>query len=96
MLDWVVALAVALAGAFGFVAFERWRRALLETRIDGRANFDLKNVRDARRLGVLLDLPGSPRGARPEDTFLELREEVLSRTRGARIVTDDNMFSEWH
>ncbi len=27
MLDWVVALAVALAGAFGFVAFERWRRA---------------------------------------------------------------------
>jgi hypothetical protein len=27
MLDWVVALATALTGAFGFLAFERWRRA---------------------------------------------------------------------
>ena len=27
MLDWVVALAVLVAGAFGFMAFERWRRA---------------------------------------------------------------------
>jgi spermidine synthase len=73
----------------------RWKKALLETRIDGNANFDLQSPADSRRFNELVAMPDSIDAEQEAESFLETRDHVLKRTVGARLVTDDNMICEF-
>jgi spermidine synthase len=65
---------------------------LAEWNIDGRTVFDLSRERDRLRLTALADEEdgGSKSGPEVED-----RASILRRTGFARIITDDNMATEW-
>jgi SAM-dependent methyltransferase len=74
--------------------FARWRGALEAYRIDGRPVFDLARPGDRAtidRLGAWQASLTAPAPERP----IEPCPDVLKRTAGARLVTDDNMGSEW-
>jgi hypothetical protein len=74
---------------------ERWRNILLSYRLEGKPIIDpgKSEDRDLLReiLGHAATLPG--------DTYvsegMETRENILRRTQGLRIITDDNMATEW-
>ena len=69
-----------------------WRMALTHYRINGRPVFDLANSRQKARLEEVLQLADQldvPNG------LLESRSSLLKRLKGARLVTDDNMGTEW-
>ena len=71
---------------------DRWRRALTDYRIDGHPVFDLANPKERARLeevlhtAVELDTPGGQ---------LESRASLAARLKGYRLITDDNMGTEW-
>jgi spermidine synthase len=70
----------------------RWRIALTHYQIDGRPVFDLPKPEQRARLEEVLhladelDVPGG---------LLESRDSILRRFMGARLITDDNMGTEW-
>jgi hypothetical protein len=70
----------------------RWRTALTHYQIDGRPVFDLAKPDQRARLEEVLhladelDVPGG---------MLESRDSILRRFKGARLITDDNMGTEW-
>jgi predicted membrane-bound spermidine synthase len=70
----------------------RWSTALSKYRIDGNPVFDLakpdqkSQLEQVLSLSDELDLPHSN---------LESRASLMNRVRGARLITDDNMASEW-
>ena len=74
--------------------FERWRRILEAYRIDGRPVFDVSRGDDRAELDRLESL-GASLTARDEPRPIEACADVLSRTAGQWLVTDDNMGSEW-
>ena len=63
--------------------------------IDGRPVFDLSREDHRRRLDEVLALLTRIRPSRTFDYSVEPRESVLERTEGERLVTDDNMGTEW-
>ncbi len=63
---------------------DRFRRVLSAYAIDGHRLFKAGSVAEARRFEEVLDLP------------VVGREQVLRVSGFARIVTDDNMETEWH
>lgn len=74
--------------------FARWRRTLAAYQIDGQRQFDLARSADRAKLDELQSWEKSLTahdGARP----IEPCPEVLSRTAGKEVATDDNMGSEW-
>jgi spermidine synthase len=71
---------------------DRWRVALTNYRIDGRPILDLANPLQRTRLEVVLHLADTldiPNGG------LESRSSLLQRYKSARLITDDNMGTEW-
>ena len=74
---------------------DRWCNVLLNYRLEGKAIFDMQQQEDRDILKGLLDRAATL----PDDTYvsegMETRENVLRRTRGRRIITDDNMATEW-
>jgi predicted membrane-bound spermidine synthase len=70
-----------------------WRTALTNYRIDGHPVFDLADPLQRTRLEDVLhladELDASTGG-------LESRTSLQSRLKGARLITDDNMGTEWH
>ena len=74
---------------------ERWRNTLANYRLEGKPIFDLTRPADrdllTRGLQIADTLPGDIYQVRG----METRENVLRRTHGMRIVTDDNMATEW-
>jgi len=74
--------------------FERWRRILEAYRIDGRPVFDVSRGDDRAELDRLQSW-GASLTARDELRPIEACSDILSRTTGQRLVTDDNMGSEW-
>lgn len=71
---------------------EQWSRALAEYRIDGRPVFDLADPAQRQRYEDILHMADgwdAPNGS------LESRESLIRRLRGARVITDDNMGTEW-
>lgn len=76
--------------------FARWRHTLESYRIDGRKLFDLTRKEDRATLNQLMAMEtsltaGDPHTARP----IEPCRDILTRTAGQHIVTDDNMAGEW-
>jgi spermidine synthase len=70
----------------------RWRSVLDQYRIDGSLVFDPANRLEQVRLQQLLHLADeldTPKGE------LESRDSLLKRLKGVRLITDDNMGTEW-
>lgn len=73
----------------------RWQRTLSTYEIDGVPVVDLRDAAHRARLnevlGILdtLEEPGYNRAG------IETRESLLARTADARVITDDNMGTEW-
>jgi spermidine synthase len=74
---------------------ERWRRALVEWRIDGKPVFDLAREDQRRRLDRILAVANTLDDEGYVRDALEPREQVLARVAEARVITDDNMVTEW-
>ena len=71
---------------------DRWRSVLTAYRIDGRLVLDLTKPEDRAALDNLLRLPDEldmPNGD------LESRASLVRRLNGVRLITDDNMATEW-
>ena len=77
--------------------FAHWDRALLDWRIDGRAVIDTARTADAQALARLRSLEAlfAPGRVRRAEDPIETCPEVMKRTAGAALVTDDNMGTEW-
>jgi spermidine synthase len=81
------------------IVFDRARlRSTLEAyRIDGRPVFDLSRAEDRTRLDQIASLSESmsqdPNLER--NSVLEDRASLLRRLKGMRLITDDNMGTEW-
>jgi spermidine synthase len=79
-------------------SFDRARleRLLSTYSIDGRPVFNLKSEADRVRLKEVVGIPFSAAEMGVLDQSLETRESLLSRLQGSRIITDDNMGTEWN
>jgi len=71
---------------------DRWREVLTAYRIDGDPVLHLDRSSDQRRLVELLSLPVNHEGTRES---LQEADYIRQRNRGKRLVTDDNMGTEW-
>lgn len=77
--------------------FARWRRNLVAYRIDGRPMLDLSRTEHAQGLEKLMAIEAQIHDARTHaaDDWIEPCQHVLARTAGQKLVTDDNMGTEW-
>jgi len=71
---------------------ERWRTALSDYRIDGRPVFDLENPLRRTRMEEVLRMADDVDG--PEG-WVESRASLERRILHPRLITDDNMGTEW-
>jgi spermidine synthase len=74
---------------------DRWRRTLLNYRLEGAPIFDMGLESDRELLAKALRVAGTLPGDTYDVKGMESRENVLRRTAGKSIVTDDNMAVEW-
>jgi len=75
---------------------ERWRTALAAYRIDNKAVLDLGREADRGRLDELLHLADTLHDEDfNEPMRIEGGDSIRRRFRDARLITDDNMGSEW-
>ncbi len=74
---------------------QRWRDILARYTIDGEPVFDLSRERDRRRFDEVLSMTTTMDRQVNYPFPLESADHVRSRTAGARIITDDNMGTEW-
>lgn len=73
---------------------QRLETVLVRYEIDGAKVFDLKDAHHRSRLQHTLNLLGhftTP----PDLESFERREDILARTKSTRVITDDNMGTEW-
>ena len=77
--------------------FRGWRRTLETYRIDGVAVFDTRRAADRKLLDELSGFEKSldPKAAQAQKRRIEPCPDLLARTAGKQVVTDDNMGSEW-
>ncbi len=77
--------------------FARWRRTLEAYRIDGKPVFDTRRAEDRAVLDHLMAMEASLKPGMAGDLQrpIEPCPDILARTAGMRVVTDDNMGSEW-
>jgi spermidine synthase len=73
----------------------RWRETLLAWTIDGRPVVDAGTPEGNDALESALALVDSMTSDPLAFRAMEPRSSILARTEGARIVTDDNMGTEW-
>jgi spermidine synthase len=76
---------------------DRLRSVLASYRIDGRPVFDLSKPEDRAGLERIVSLPelAEVREGHEQDSPLEGRESLLRRFPRSRLITDDNMGTEW-
>ena len=77
--------------------FARWRRTLESYRIDGRPVLDPARNSDRAKLDTLMAWKDSlaPQAVANIERPIEPCPDLLARTAGKTLVTDDNMGSEW-
>jgi SAM-dependent methyltransferase len=73
--------------------FARWRRVLEAYRIGGKPLFDEHRTMLDQLVGMQASLTAGP--AALAERPIEPCPDILARTAGKRLVTDDNMGSEW-
>ncbi len=71
---------------------DRWRAALSSYRIDGQPVFDLSDPAQKAAMENVLQLADEL--DRPQGN-LESRASLAARLKGVRLITDDNMATEW-
>jgi len=74
---------------------DRWRRILLAYRLEGKPILDPSIPEDVGILNDLLHYADALPGDTYDSEGMETRENILRRTAGRRMVTDDNMVVEW-
>jgi len=74
---------------------DRWRRTLLSYRLEGKPVFDAALASDQELLAGILRHVDTLPGDIYDPNGMETRENILRRTLGKPIVTDDNMAVEW-
>lgn len=74
---------------------ERWRNTLLSYRLEGKPILDPAVPAEHDRLNEILQYADTLPGDTYDSFGMETRENILRRTQGRRIVTDDNMATEW-
>ncbi len=67
----------------------RWRKVLENYTIDGKPEFDLANAAERDRIDGIVKEYG------PAGSMIEECPNLLLRTAGRDLVTDDNMGTEW-
>jgi spermidine synthase len=73
----------------------RWRNILLRYRLEGKPILNLALEGDRKVLNEFLENADTLPGNSYADDGMETRENILRRTSGKQIVTDDNMATEW-
>jgi SAM-dependent methyltransferase len=74
---------------------EQWRRVLSQYTLDGHPVFDLTQADGRAELDSIVSLVSTLATPTSKQNAFERRESVLGRVRGARLITDDNMATEW-
>ncbi len=74
---------------------ERWRRTLVNYKLEGRPIFNLALPADQELLEEVLHYADTLPNEKYEVQAMESRDQILRRTVGKPIVTDDNMATEW-
>jgi spermidine synthase len=74
---------------------ERWKRTLMSYRLEGKPIFDLSSCEDQKLLAHVLQVAETLPGEHYDSTGMETRENILRRTAKRRMITDDNMATEW-
>jgi spermidine synthase len=75
---------------------DRWRRVLESYRIEGKPVFDLTRPEHRERLSEMLALADTVQSGNPEELMtMEYAGTIRERYRGRRLITDDNMGTEW-
>jgi spermidine synthase len=75
------------------IARQRWETVLAGYRIEGKPVFDLTNPKHRQSLEEILayaDMVGDSRS-----TQMEYAETIRQRLKDKRVITDDNMGTEW-
>jgi len=73
----------------------RWIDALLRYKIDGKPVFNMSQEQDRSRLKEVVFLTATMDRTLPTPFTLESADHIRARTPHARIITDDNMGTEW-
>ena len=73
---------------------DRWEKTLLDYRIDGQPLLDMNRAADRKALQDAMDLAANA-GPSLQWEAIEYGASFLPRLQNQRIVTDDNMGSEW-
>jgi len=71
----------------------RWKAVLLRYVIDGKHVVDSSDPRQMARLVEVVNINEDPTGQQPYS--IEDDDQLRQRLQGRRIVTDDNMITEW-
>jgi hypothetical protein len=74
---------------------KRWRDTLAAYRLEGRPILNLADAGDRGRLNEVLASTETEDQSGREYLGMESAGSIRRRTRGSRIVTDDNMATEW-
>ena len=74
---------------------DRWRRILTAYRLEGEPVFDLSDSDDRERLDEILAYADTLHTPAYNPSGMETADSIRRRNQGKRIITDDNMASEW-
>jgi len=74
---------------------DRWRKVLLEYQLEGKLIFDPDSAEDMALVETILKKADGLSSDHYVGNGMETRENVLRRTAGRPIITDDNMATEW-
>jgi spermidine synthase len=74
---------------------QRWMDVLLQYGIDGKPVFDTSQEQHRRRLNEVLSLTATMDRTLQTPFTLESADHIRARTSQTRIITDDNMGTEW-
>ena len=74
---------------------KRWLEVLWDYKIDGKPVFDLSQEQHRRRLLEVMSMATTVDRIVPGSLTLESAGHIRARTADARLITDDNMGTEW-
>jgi spermidine synthase len=74
---------------------ERWRRTLTAYQLEGKPVFDPADPDDRERMDEILAYADTLEARAYDPSGIETADSIRRRTRDKRIITDDNMASEW-